>query len=185
MALCDVGAGVLALAGLIKFFDPQSWVTSVGALGLPLGSARSRRWARRAARIVGVAEVTITVLVVVVGGAGAYAVLALAYAAFVVVSVVATRRGGASCGCFGVRSAPISGVHVTINAAVAVAAGIAALDGSGSLVDRLHEGAGANVSYLVFLGLGIAAMVTAMTTGAELWALKRSVAPLPVRTGAR
>ena len=53
MAFCDVGAGVLALAGLIKFFDPTPWVTSLGALGVPLGPVRFRRSVVAAARLVG------------------------------------------------------------------------------------------------------------------------------------
>lgn len=48
LAFCDVGAGVLALAGLIKFFDPTPWVTSLGALGVPLGPVRFvDRWSPR------------------------------------------------------------------------------------------------------------------------------------------
>mgnify|MGYP001167458687 FL=1 len=185
MAFCDVGAGVLALAGLIKFFDPTPWVTSLGALGVPLGPVRFRRSVVAAARLVGVSEVAIAVLVFAVGGTLALGLLAVAYAVFVVVSVIATRRGGASCGCFGVRSAPISSLHVGLDAVVAAAAVVGAVDGADALAVRLGDGVGATVAYLVFLGLGVAAMVTVMTTGAELWALKRSVVPLAARTGPR
>lgn len=174
LALADVATGLLALAGLIKFFDPQPWVLALRNLGLSLPGPL-RRWSPLA-RLAGLGELAVAVAVFTTDGVVAWSALLLAYGLFTLVSVRARRRGGVSCGCFGVRSAPISGLHVAVNAGVVGVIGVVlAGDGAQPLIDRFDAGVPAAIAYLVFAGLGVAATVTVLTLGADLLDVRRSV----------
>jgi hypothetical protein len=175
VAVCDVSIGVLAAAGLIKFFDPRPWAAAVVALGVPVRPVLRRRVLPVVARVVGVGEVLVAGLALFVGGPIVYAALAVVYAVFAAVAAAAWRRGGASCGCFGAKSAPLSGVHVVLNASIALSAAVAALVASASLPTRLDDGVATSIVYLCFAALGSAALIALMTSGAELASVSRVV----------
>ena len=172
LALADVAAGVLVVAALIKVADPSPWVTAVRTLGVPL--RRRGPWTSLA-RAVGVGELAVAGAVWFVGSSVAFLTLGAAYGVFTAVSVVAWRRGGASCGCFGVRSAPISGLHAGLNAVAVVAALACAAASPEPLLRRLDDGVGSTLAYVAFVVLGVIAVVVAMTTAAELLDVRRTV----------
>jgi len=181
-AICDVAAGVLAVAGVMKFFDPRSWVSAVAALGVAPAPRGARRWVAMA-RAVGVAEVGLAVAVLA-GAPLTPWLLGVAYLSFSLVAALASARGGVSCGCFGARSAPITFVHVALNSVATVAAFGAGFAGRSSLAGRLGPGAGAALLYCVFLVMAVSVAVVTMTAGAELVAVRRAVSDRPPSTRA-
>ncbi len=110
---------VLVVAGASKLSEPSGTAAALGALGIPGRDA--------AARALGAVEVGLGLGGLAVGGRVIAAGVAVAYAFFAVVVLVARRRGLASCGCFGARSAPPSPVHVAVNAVSAAVAAVAAV----------------------------------------------------------
>jgi len=162
----DLATALLAIAAIAKIADPDATAALLarGALGIRI---RRPRRARLAARLVGAAELAV-VAAVVVGGAPAYGLLAACYGLFVLILAGVVRSGGASCGCFGVRSAPPTRLHVGVNLFVAVLATVAAVESSPSLGDRLGDASVAAVSYLVFVGIGAALLGAIFTSAAEL-----------------
>lgn len=109
---------VLVISGVLKLSDTAPTQAMLRAVGLPGSSL--------AAITVALAEIVVGVCAFVFGGWLAAAAVALLFAGFAVLSAVLLRRGerSISCGCFGKRSAKISGIHVVVDA---VAAGVAAL----------------------------------------------------------
>jgi hypothetical protein len=156
-ALFWVTCLVLAAAGAAKLADPTPTGSTLAALGLPGGPV--------AARLVGGAELGLAVAGLAVGGAVVAAGVALAYGAFAVVVVLARRRGLASCGCFGARSAPPSRVHVLVNAASALVAAVAVAVVPLPAADGLAAVGGTFLSAVVAaLVLLAAALVVAVDT---------------------
>src|SRR4051794_27279612 len=135
LAVTDIAVGLLVVAGAAKWRDPAALRSALWTLGL----SRRRRWTG-AIRALGTAEVAVGAAVVLVGGPVAFGALASSYAGFAVASQRLLAAGGASCGCFGERSAPVGRVHVVANAVVAALATILAFTDPASLVARLGPG---------------------------------------------
>ena len=114
--LYAASAALLLLAGAQKIADPQPLVRALTSMGIALGST----WIRAGAVgefLLGGAALGSTSRVV----AG---LVAASYAGFTVVVVLALRRGGvlASCGCFGKRDIPATGIHAAVTAGFALVA---------------------------------------------------------------
>jgi hypothetical protein len=156
-ALFWVTCLVLAAAGAAKLADPAPTGTTLAALGLPGGAAT--------ARVVGGVEVVLALAGLAVGGPVVAGAVAAGYAAFAVVVLLARRRGLASCGCFGARSAPPSTVHVLVNVASAVVAAAAAVVGPVPAADGLAAVDGTLLAVVVAgLVLLAASLVVAVDT---------------------
>lgn len=125
-------AAVLAVSGVAKVTRPHSVGPALAALGL--------RHTLAAARLVGVAEVTLGTMALTVGGHWPGGATAVWYAGLTATSVALVQRGPAvPCGCFGDRSAPPSHVHTATNAVGAAIAGVAAVAGPSSLAAILLD----------------------------------------------
>jgi len=175
-AYLDVASGLLMLAGAIKLAEPDPWVDAFGILW-PGASHPGRPTWRGVARAVGAGEIGLAGWFWGAEDAVPLALLTMTYVAFTAVAAVFARRDNASCGCFGRRSAPISTVHVVLNGSVVVVGLVALFESPTALADRLGPGVGSTVAYLVFLALGTALTAVAMTTAAELSAIRRRVEP--------
>lgn len=119
-----IAGAVLGWAGVAKVLRPEGATEALRLAGV--GSRPG------AARALGVVEVTIAVAVLAVGGPWAAGALALAYVGFALFAERHRRSPGASCGCFGDESAPMTRLHVVVDAvaaAVAAAAVAAPVDG--------------------------------------------------------
>jgi hypothetical protein len=163
MAGADVAAGVLAVAGVAKVREPAGFAAFTAALGLRVG--------RAGARAVGMVELACAVAVVAVGGRICFAVLAAVYVALAAVSGLSVARAAPGCGCFGAVTAPTSRLQVGLDVALAASAVVAAVGDGASLVARSAGFRGA--VYAVVLAVATSLAVTAVTTGAELAALRR------------
>ena len=162
---------VLVVAGASKLAAPDQVAATLTSLGLSRRSrsgapGRGRAPGTVAAMAIGAVEVGLGLAALVVGGPLTAVGVALAYVAFAVIVVVARRRGLASCGCFGARSAPPSWVHVGVNMGSAAVASVAAVTGGGPLpaADGLAElgtGTAVVVSGLVLL---VAMLVVVLDT---------------------
>lgn len=141
---------VLVVAGASKLSEPSGTATALGALGIPGGNA--------AARALGAVEVGLGLGGLAVGGRVLAGGVAVAYGFFAVVVLAARRRGLASCGCFGARSAPPSAVHVAVNAISAAVAAVAAVAGPVPVADALGTVSLATAA----TALGLVVLVTAL-----------------------
>lgn len=133
-AVAWVGAALLLMAGTAKVARPVASTEALTLAGFPASS--------RVARGLGVGEVVLGALVLgaatlptplptlVVAGVG------LAYLAFAVVAARLLAAGASSCGCFGEVDAPLSRLHVAVDAALA-AAGVVAATGAPPTVGGL------------------------------------------------
>ncbi|HUG83137.1 MAG TPA: MauE/DoxX family redox-associated membrane protein [Euzebya sp.] len=111
-AVVWLAAGLLAVAGAAKLTVPDAAMATLHSLRLPSG--------RIAARMLGLGEIVVGVAVVLVGGLPAAIVLVVAYAALLAVAG-RQRAKQLDCGCFGVAAAPISTLHLGLNAGATVA----------------------------------------------------------------
>lgn len=120
-----IGAGLLLLAGTAKVRRPAASGRALVLAGLPGGT-----WPVRA---LGAGEVVVAVAGLTVGGVlwGVQAVLYLGFTAFVARE---RTRPTSDCGCFGEDGVPVTGLHVVVDAALAVAAGTAAVVGAPGLL---------------------------------------------------
>jgi len=110
-----VCAALLAVAGARKITRPDATGAALQVAHLPSDL--------RVVRVLGMAELAIGVWVLAAGGPVATALLALAYAAFAGFAEHQRRRGG-GCGCFGTTQAPATALHVGLNVAAALVAGL-------------------------------------------------------------
>jgi hypothetical protein len=104
-------AAVLTVAGTIKLVHPDVAAKAMRRISARLLDVDARR-ARIAGRAVGTVEVAVALMLVLPGAfavAGAVAAVGL-FACFLVVTVMAVRRG-AACGCWGSLSDGPAGVH--------------------------------------------------------------------------
>jgi hypothetical protein len=146
---------VLVVAGASKLAAPEQVASTLASLGFARPAAPGRARGVLAARVVGAVEVGLGLAALVAGGVLLAVGVALAYLAFAVIVVLARRRGLASCGCFGARSAPPSWVHVAVNVGSAAVAVVAATIDGGPVpaADGLADlgGTGVVVAALVLL----------------------------------
>ncbi len=130
-------AGLVALAGVLK-----------------LRSGRP---------VVGAGELALGLAVVLAPGPGTAGALALAYLVFAAVAAYRARRGE-GCGCFGEEDEePAGGLHVGIDLALALAAGLAVLAPPAGLAAQ---------------PVGVAAVLL-LAAGATTWALHLALTVLP------
>lgn len=162
-----VAAALLALGGLVKVRRPAPTARALRAAGLgPLAPA---------ARLLGVAEVTVGVGALAVDSVVAGGLLAafyLGFAAFVALALTRTTPVG-DCGCFGGGDSPPSLVHLVLDlAAAAVATAVALGPGGMSLPSALDGQPLGGVPFLaltlVVAGLAYAALAVLPRTLAEL-----------------
>lgn len=158
LAVCDVAAGTLAWSGCMKLFQPRTFAMAASVLRI----ARRRSVATVLARLVGTIEIVLAALVVVVGDPWTFALLAVAFAVFAAVSARAIVVGVESCGCFGQRSVRPTRTHVALDAVVALAAA-ASVPSAQGLLDRLDPQVPVAAAYIVFLVMGTALLVGALT----------------------
>jgi hypothetical protein len=164
-----IAAVVLAVAGVAKTIDPVMTVGALRAAGLPVGPS--------AVRVAGAVEAVLAIGAAITGEpALALAVAAsyLAFAGFVAVALVRDLPVG-SCGCFGRADAPPSVLHVVVNVGAAVSAVAVALHDGGGLRATLDGQPLAGVPFLVLVGAGVYAAITALTV------VPRLLAPVPTK----
>ncbi len=163
---------VLVVAGTSKVSAPQLVAPTFAALlaggsgdapATRRGDGASGVWI---ARTLGTVELLVGIFALTVGGVGSAVAVAVTYVVFAGVVVMARRRGLASCGCFGLRSAPPSWVHVAVNAVSgAVAVGAAATaDGPIPVADGLEELGGLLAVVVVVLVVVATALVVLIDT---------------------
>ena len=157
---------LLAVGGALKASRPHPTARAVSALGLPSSAT--------AVRLGGVFEVGVGAGAVLVGGRVIALLVAFSYlvfAAFVAAALV-RRVPLSSCGCFGEDDTPPTAVHLAVNLAAALVAGLVALEPLGGLgsVDVMGDGP---LLQAVFV---VSTAVTAYLTYAALTALPRLTA---------
>lgn len=115
-ALTWIAAVLLVLAGAAKLRRPDA--DALALAGLPSSAVL--------ARALGAGEVALGIVTVLTSQPLAAVGVAAAYTGFAVVSLRMLRAGRASCGCFGETSAPMTGLHVAVNALLGLGAAVAA-----------------------------------------------------------
>lgn len=116
--LLTAAALLLALAGLTKLGRPEATGDALRSAGLP-GDPGT-------VRTLGAVELALAIWFIGFGGRPAVLAVGAIHLGFTGFSIVVRRRDpAASCGCFG-RSAPVTILHIFVNAAVAAAAFTAA-----------------------------------------------------------
>lgn len=115
-AVIWIGAALLAWAGLLKIGVPDGAMAGLHSLGLPSG--------RVAARVLGVGEIVVGVVIIAVGGIRGAVVASLVYAVLAGIAL-RQRRNQVDCGCFGVKTYPVSRLHVGVNLMIPVAGVVA------------------------------------------------------------
>ena len=143
LALCVLLAG----AGVGKVVRPMATVRALAAGGLPGSGA--------AARLLGVAEITIAVLAAVTGSRSAALVVAATYLGFAAFTLrlIARSDGQADCGCFGADEAAATNGHVALDLGAAALAGLAAAAPPGSLGTVLAHQPLAGGPFVALVGL--------------------------------
>lgn len=164
IAVADVAAAVLVVAGVAKLREPGAFTSFVRTLGVRIGPMH--------ARAVGTVEIVVGAGALLGGGRPWFGGLALVSTGLVVVSVVSLVRRAPSCGCFGAASAPTGPTHVALNVAFAAGALVGAVDGATPLADRIAP-FGEGLPYALFVAVGAGLVVAAMTSAAELVSLRR------------
>ena len=161
IGLLDACAVLLGAAGVGKLLRPDPTVRAALALRL----AGAARFTTAAVRWVGAAEIAVALAVLLVGGAAAAAALAVAY---LLLTAVAGRllsvAPDSDCGCFGTSAEPVSRLHIVVNAACALVAGIAIVVPQPSLPETLAGTGAAGGAALVLLVGVLAALLGALMT---------------------
>jgi hypothetical protein len=171
---------LLAAGGVSKGRQPTSTVASFRAVGLPAS--------RGAVRALAVVEVLLGGELIAIGGRLPTALGALLFAGFALVTVRLVRMGGegASCGCFGDRSARPSVVHVAVDAGAAAVLAVATALGSPGLVTHWSTLPGRGFVVLGLMATGGYLLVALMTVFADaLSAISDHAAPAASEFGLR
>jgi hypothetical protein len=136
-------AAILAVGGAAKALRPDTAAHALSALGFPRSIV--------AVRLLGAAEVAMGAGAMAVGGRLLPALVASAYLGFAAFVVLALARGVMlrSCGCFGQLDTPPTAVHVVVNLAAAVVAGLTALGGGPGLGEVIADQPFAGVPFLL------------------------------------
>lgn len=108
-----IGAGLLLLAGVAKVRRPGASGRALVLAGLPGTPA--------AVRALGVAEIAVALAGLGLGGP-VWALQAVVYTGFTAFVARERTRPSSNCGCFGEEGVPLTGLHVVVDAALAVAA---------------------------------------------------------------
>lgn len=133
---------VLGAAGALKLARPDAARVALRAAGLPSSAA--------AVRVLGAGELAIAIWALGWGGRGAAAAVAAAYLGFAGFAEVVRRRsrGRAPCGCFGSSGAPLTSLHVAVDAVVAAVALAAVVRPVPGLIDAAADTPAAGVAFL-------------------------------------
>jgi hypothetical protein len=138
MGLYLVACGLLIAAGVAKALRPGDTARALAGV-LPIRVEPMRATVRFGS----VAEAVLGLVALVFPRTGSAWLVALSYATFAIVISIARSKGGAisSCGCFGTPDTPATGLHVVVNAGLAIsAAAVAVAAPSGTIVSILsHE----------------------------------------------
>ena len=159
-------AALLGVAGLAKIRRPGPTAVALRSAGLP-GSTPL-------ARVIGATELVVAVLALAVGGPSTALVVAAAYVAFASVSIrLVARSATGGCGCFGDDSAPVTNLHVGLNLAAAVLAGLAALWPTDGLPALVADEPAASAILVGLIAVGVGLGQAAFTALPELLAVAR------------
>ena len=159
-------AALLGVAGLAKIRRPGPTAVALRSAGLP-GSTTL-------ARIIGATELVVAVLALAVGGPSTALVVAAAYVAFASVSIrLVARSATGGCGCFGDESAPVTNLHVCLNLAAAVLAGLAALWPTDGLPALVADEPAASAILVGLIAVGVGLGQAAFTALPDLLAVSR------------
>ncbi len=148
LGLAVIAAALLVVAGAQKLLDPTMTVGALHALRLPSSPGL--------VRLGSAAELGVGVGAIVLGGRVVWALVCLSYLAFSLLVTAALRSGRmlGTCGCFGRDDTPPHVLHLGLNLALAVAAGLAAIAGRMTL-DELPLSVGARVATASLLVVGL------------------------------
>jgi methylamine utilization protein MauE len=161
-----VVAALLGVAGLAKLRRPGPTAVAMRSAGLPSSTGL--------ARVIGATELVIAVLALALGGPSTALVVAAAYVAFASVAIrLVARPAGGGCGCFGDESAPVTNLHVGLNLAAAVLAGLAALWPTDGLPALVADDPAASALLVALVAVGVALGQAAFTALPELIAVSR------------
>jgi Methylamine utilisation protein MauE len=141
---------LLAFAGAAKVVDPTMTVGALRALRLPSSPTLVRAG--------GGAELVLGLSAVTAGWAAVWWLVAASYLGFAAFVVAALRAGTmvGSCGCFGREETPPHPGHVVLDAALAAAAGAAAVLDLGAPLDATLDEPGQGA---VVVGLSVLAVL--------------------------
>jgi len=150
-------SAALVVAGIAKVRQPANTVAMFASVGLP-----RLPWLGRA---LGLVEIVAGVAAIALRGGAALGVAVL-YAAFALLMLRLVLLGDAapSCGCFGVRSARPSWVHVAADAVAASVAAAAVATSAPALADVLADQPALGLPYVAFLAIGTYAFVAVLTS---------------------
>ena len=162
-AVVWIGSGLLIYAGAIKFPVPDGAMAGLHSLGLPSG--------RVAARLLGAAEILTGLTVIIIGGTIAAAASAMTYLALTAIAA-RQRAKQVDCGCFGVKTYPVSRLHIGLNATMALASVAGLLAPLSALGDVASD---VGTLGILAAAVTIAAAVGLVTTLTERAGLAESV----------
>lgn len=151
-----IASGLLVPAGLAKLRDPAPTRSALRLAGLPSSAP--------VVRALGVTEVTVAVAVLLVGGWAPALCLVALYTAFAVFAWSQHRDPAATCGCFGTTYAPLSRLHVAVDALLAGSSALAVPAGPSLATAASGLGIVAGGT-LVVLIVTAAALLRVMLTG--------------------
>ncbi len=150
-----VVAALLIDAGVAKVRAPAATSEALRLARLPDRTAL--------VRLLGAGEVALGASAIVLGGLVPMVLLAAAYGVFAVFAE-RQRRTGSSCGCFGAKAAPLTRMHVVVDALAAVVAATAGLLAAPSLLAAAGPGVLETLTVVAVVALGAVALRHVLTT---------------------
>jgi hypothetical protein len=150
--------GLLLIAGAAKLVRPGPTADVASAAGIPAS--------RLVVRVFAIAEIVAAAAAIALGGPAAAAAVAVMYLAFAGFVVMLKMRGikTAGCGCFGQESEDPPGyLHVSVDVAAALIAGVAAIVAVPDIASVLAEQPLVGVPYVGFVTLGVWLLMVMLT----------------------
>jgi len=145
-------AGLLAFSGVQKVAWPEAAAEAMRAAGIP-GTRGSGGQVR--GRLLGLVEVAAAVAALVWGSAATAGALAVVFAGFALFSwrLLVRTDATASCGCFGQAEAPVTRLHVVLNAVAALVCAAAIVWPTGDVAAVLGDQPLAGVPFVALTAL--------------------------------
>ena len=153
--LAHLSAAVLVLSGIAKVRQPTALVLPLRQLRLPA--------TRRAARSIGVVEITVGIVALLTSHAASMAALAGVWLGLLAAATALTRGPNVDCGCFGEASRPVGPVHIVVNAVFALAAVASTFDPAPAIWDLPDAPVLGSVTYVLLLVIGAGAVSALLT----------------------
>lgn len=150
--VAHAAAGLVLVAGVAKLRRPGATSEALALTHVPTSGGL--------VRLLGAAEIALALAVLVIGGPWLFGALAVAYLGFTGVAE-RQRRAGRGCGCFGATTTRVGPLHLGVDAAAAVAAGVAAWQAAPGIGGVLPPGV---IGATTTLGLLVLAVVLAQLT---------------------